>query len=85
MIKEATNSRKGKYNSHQSHKKHKKVTSPIKSPTTPVRENVSPAREQHKYPLRELSLSSVRENQSPIRVTSETGKKQGKSNDSEKR
>ena len=58
---------------------------PIKGPTTPVRENIFPVMEQHKYPVRELSLSPVRENQSPMRVTSETGKKQGKSNDSEKR
>ena len=50
-----------------------------------MRENISPMREQHKYPVRELSLSPVRENQSPMRVTSEKGKKQGKSNDSEKR
>ena len=39
----ATNSRKGKYNSHQSHKKHKKSTSPVKGPTSPVRENISSA------------------------------------------
>ena len=36
--------------------------------------------------MRALSLSPVREDQSPVRVTSKTGKKrQGESNDSEKR
>ena len=43
-------------------------------------------REQRKSPVRELSLLPVREDQSPVRVTSKTGKKwQGESNDSEKR
>ena len=43
-------------------------------------------REQHKFSVRALSLSPVREDQSPVRVTSKTGKKrQGESNDSEKR
>ena len=43
-------------------------------------------REQHKSSVRALSLSPVREDQSPVRVTSKTGKKrQGESNDSEKR
>ena len=73
-----TNSRKGKYNSHQSHKKHNKLASPVKAPTSPVREHISP--------VRELSLSPVREDQSPVRVTSKTGKKrQGESNNSEKK
>ena len=36
-----TNSTKGKYNSHQSHKKYKKLTSPVKGPTSPVRENIA--------------------------------------------
>ena len=79
-----SNSRKGKYNSHQSHKKHKKSTSPAKGPTSPVRENISPVRETHKSPVRELSLSPVREHHSPVRVTSKAGKKrQGESNDQE--
>ena len=46
-----TNSRKGKYNSHQSHRKHKKLTSPVKGPTSPMRENISPVREQRKSPV----------------------------------
>ena len=62
-------SRKGKYNSHQSHKKHKKSTTPVKGPTSPVRENISSVREQRKSPVRELSLSPVREDHSPVRVT----------------
>ena len=42
-------------------------------------------REQRKSPVRELSLSPVRQDQSSVRVTSKTGKKrQGESNDSEK-
>ena len=55
------NSRKGKYNCHESHKKHKKSTSPVKGPTSPARENMSPVREQRKSPVRELSLSPVRD------------------------
>ena len=43
-------------------------------------------REQHKSSVRALSLSPVREDQSPVRVTSKTGKKQqGESNNSEKK
>ena len=58
----------------------------MKGPTSPVRENISPVREQRKSPMRELSLFSVREDQSPSRVTSKTGtKRQGESNDSKKR
>ena len=50
----------------------------MKGPSSPVRENI--------WSKRELSLSLVREDQSPVRVTSKTGKKrQGESNDSEKR
>ena len=76
-----TDSRKGKYNSHQSHKKHK----PVKGTTSPVGENISPVTEQRKSPMRELSLSPVREDHSPVRVTSKAGKKQqGESNDQEK-
>ena len=72
-----TSSRKGKYNSDQSHKKHKKLTSPVKGPTFPVRENISPVREQRKSP--------VKEDQFPLRVTCKIGKKQqGESNDSDK-
>ena len=72
-----TNSRKGKYNSHQSHKKHKKLTSSFKGPTSPVKQNISPVSEQRKSP--------AREDQSPVRVTSKVGKKRhGESNDSEK-
>ena len=63
-----TNSRKGKYSSHQSHKKHKKLTSPVKWPTSPVRENIFPMREQRKSP--------EREDQSIVKLTSKTGKKQ---------
>ena len=81
-----TNSKKGKHNSHQSHKKHKNLTYPVKAPTSPVRENISPLREQSKSPVRELFFSPVREDQSPVRVTSKTGKKrQGESNNSEKK
>ena len=58
----------------------------MKAPTSPVREHISPVREQCKSPVRELSLSPVREDQSPVRVTSKTGqKRQVESNDSEKR
>ena len=58
----------------------------MKGLTSPVREKISPVTEQCKSPVRELSLSSVTEDQSPVRVTSKTGKKwQGESNDSEKR
>ena len=50
----------------------------MKGPTSPVRENISPVREQPKSP--------VREDHSPVRVTMKTGKKrQGESNDQEKR
>ena len=43
-------------------------------------------REQRKSPVRELSLSPVREDHSPVRVASKTGKKQqDESNDSGKR
>ena len=43
-------------------------------------------RKQQKSSVRALSLSSVREDQSPVWVTSKTGKKrQDESNDSEKR
>ena len=70
----------------QSHKKHNKLTSPVKAPTSPLRENLSPVREQRKSPVRELPLSPVREDQSPVRVTSKTGKKQqGESNNSDKK
>ena len=73
------------YLSHQSHKKYKS-TSPVKGTTSPVRENISPVREQCKSPVRELSLSPVREDHSPVRVTLKAGKKrQGESNDQEKR
>ena len=58
----------------------------MKGPTAPVRENISSVREQRKSPVMELSLSPVREDQSPVRVTSKTGKKrQGESNEQEKR
>ena len=78
-----TNRRKGKYNSHQSPKKHKKLTSLVKGPPSPMGENISLVREQRKFPVRKLSL---REDQSPVKLTSKTGKKrQGESNDSEKR
>ena len=58
----STNRRKGKYNSHQSHKKHKKLTSPVKGPKSPVKENTSPVREQPTSPVRELPLSPVTAN-----------------------
>ena len=75
---QTTSSRKSKYNSHQSHKKHKKSTSLVKGPTSPMRQNISPVREQCKSP--------VREDQSPVKVTTKTDKKQqGESNDQEKR
>ena len=58
----------------------------MKGPTSPVRENISPVRQQRKSPVRELSLSPVREDQSPLRLTSKTSKKHhGEGNDSEKR
>ena len=56
----------------------------MKGPTSPVRENISPVREQRKSPVRELSLSPVREDQ--VRLTSKTGKKrQCESNNHKKR
>ena len=49
-------------------------------------ENISLVREQRKSPVRKLSFSPVREDQSPVKLTSKTGKKrQGESNDSKKR
>ena len=58
----------------------------MKGPTSPVRENISPVREQRKSPVRELPLSPVKEDQSSLRMTSKTGeKRQDESNDSEKR
>ena len=58
----------------------------MKGPTSPVRENISPVREQRKSPVRELSLSLIKEDHFPVRVTSKTGKKrQGESNDQEER
>ena len=43
-------------------------------------------REQRKSPVRELSLSPVREDHSPVRVTLKAGKKRkGESNDQKKR
>ena len=57
----------------------------MKGPTSSMRENISPVRDQHKSSVRELSVSPVMEDQSPVRVTSKTGKKrQGESNDSGK-
>ena len=79
------NNRKGKCNSHQSHKKHKKSTFPIMGPTYPVRENITPAREQHKSPVRELSLYPVGEDHFPVTVTTHIGKKRpGEINEQEK-
>ena len=48
-------------------------------------ESISQVMEQCKSPVRELSLAPVREDQSPVRVTTKTGKKrQGESNEQEK-
>ena len=63
-----TNIRKGKYNSHQSHQRYKTLTSPVKRPTSPMRENISSVKKQRKSPVRELSLSPVKEDQSPVRA-----------------
>ena len=72
----ATNSRKGKYSSIS--QETQKINIPVKGPTSPVGENISS--------VRELSLSLVREGQSPVSVTSKTGmKQQGENNHSEKR
>ena len=58
----------------------------MKGTTSPVRENISPVREQRKSPVRKLSLSQVRKDHCPVRVTSKAGKKrQGESNDQEKK
>ena len=78
-----TKSRKGKCISHQFHKNHKKSTSSVKGPTSLMRENISPVREQQKSPVRELSQSPVRENQSLVSKTSK--KRPGETNDQEKR
>ena len=62
-----------------------KLITTIISLTKEVRENISPAREQHKFLARKFSLSPLREDQSPVRVATKTGKKnQGESNDQEK-
>ena len=54
----------------------------MQGPTSPVRENMSPVREQSKSPVRELSLSSVGEYQSPVRVATKTvRKREDKGND----
>ena len=80
------NSRKVKYISHHFHKKHQNLTSPAKEPTSPVRENISSLREQHKPAMWELSLSPVSKEQSPVRVATKTGKKrQRECNDQEKK
>ena len=58
----------------------------MKGPTSPVRVNISPVREQRKSPMRELPLSPLMKDRSLLRVTSKTGeKRQNESNDSEKR
>ena len=58
----------------------------MKETTSPVRESISPAREQHTFLVRKLSLSSVREDKSPVRIATKTGKKrQGESDDQEER
>ena len=62
-----------------------KLITTIISLTKEVRENISPAREQDKSLVRKFSLSPVREDQSPVRVATKTGKKhQGEGNDQEK-
>ena len=72
--------------SHQFHKKHKKSISPVIGPISPVRETISPVREQRKSSVRQLSLSSLREDQSRVIVATKTSKKrQGESNDPEKK
>ena len=54
--------------------------------TSPVRENIFLVREQRKSLLRELSLSTVRQDHSPVRMTSKAGKKrQDESNEQKKR
>ena len=40
-----------------------------------MKENISPVRKQRKFPVRELSLSPVRDDQSTVRVATKTGKK----------
>ena len=58
----------------------------MKGPTSPVRVNISPVREQRKSPVRELPLSPLMKDRFLLRVTSKTGeKRQNESNDSEKR
>ena len=55
----------------------------MKGPTSPVRENIAPVRGRRKSQvMRELSLSPVRKDQIPVKVTSKPGKKvrQGESN-----
>ena len=53
----------------------------MKELTSSMRENVFSFKEEHKSPVRELSLSPVREEQSPLTVTTKTGE----SSDQEKR
>ena len=51
-----------------------------------MRENISPVREQHEFPMKVLSLSLVRENHAPVRLTSKAAKKRhGEINEQEKR
>ena len=53
----------------------------MKGTTSPVRENVSPVREQCKSPVGELSQSPLREDQFLVTVAPKTGKKQQGEND----
>ena len=58
----------------------------MKGTTSPVRENVSPVREQCKSPVGELSQSPLREDQFLVRVAPKTVKKQqGENDDHEER
>ena len=52
----------------------------VKGPTSPVRENISPVREQHKFLVRTISLFPARKDQPSVRIAIEIGKKrQGES------
>ena len=60
---------------HHQLKKHKRSVSPVKGPKSPMRENISPATEHRKlHSERIISLSPMREEQPPVRVTNKTAK-----------
>ena len=63
-----------------------KVNIPLKGAISPVREDISSVEEKRKSRVGQLSLSSVTEDQSPLRVATKTDRKRhGESSGQEKR